>query len=50
MGFHSPICWEDGYDLRTIQDKLAQKDVKTTMIYNHVLNRGVVASEAWPKR
>lgn len=31
---------EDGYDIRTIQDMLGHKDVKTTMVYTHVLNRG----------
>ena len=30
---------EDGYDIRTIQELLSLKDVKTTMIYTHVLNR-----------
>lgn len=33
---------EAGYDLRTIQELLGHKDVKTTMIYTHVANRGVL--------
>jgi len=31
---------ERGYDIRTVQELLGHADVKTTMIYMYVLNRG----------
>ncbi len=31
---------QNGYDIRTVKELLGHKDVKTTMVYTHVLNRG----------
>ena len=35
---------ENGYDIRTVQELLCHSNVKTTMIYTHVLNRGPIRS------
>ena len=38
---HATHLLQNGYDIRTVQELLEHKDMKKTMIYTHVLNRGV---------
>ena len=40
MGVYASQKLEDGYDIRTVQGPLGHRDVRTTMVYTNVLNRG----------
>ncbi len=36
----APHLLEAGYDIRTMQELIGHRDVTTTMVYTHVVNRG----------
>ena len=40
------LLLENGFDLHTVQELLGHNDVRTTMIYTHVPNRGVKEVES----
>ena len=46
--FFAAHLLKGGYDIQIVQQLLRHRDVKTTMIYTHVLNRGPAGARSPP--